>query len=371
MHILFRHILTIIDAYSGEMPLHLYIKQFFASNKKLGARDRKVITEGVYLVYRWEPFYENASWMDILQMANSKGYVQHPLLKSLLEKENGNQPIDAHEQIPALLPLSDGITETQYFQHFLHQPKVFFRLMQTAVPISSMGDIVSQVAEIAAMPVFATDAGTPIQQYLDEKTYVIQDLNSQKCIAEAVESLGDTPINAIWDICSGAGGKTILLRQLFPKATIFATDIRGNILKNLQHRMRAYGLDKVQTAVADVHLNIPDEIPVASVHLFVADVPCSGSGTWARTPESLSFWKSTDIELFVKRQKGIVENVITSMPSGAYLLYITCSVFKAENEDVVHHILLQKKDIQLLQMHTLTGIEQQSDHMFYALLQKN
>ncbi len=66
-------------------------------------------------------------------------------------------------------------------------------------------------------------------------------------------------------------------------------------------------------------------------------------------------------------QKQIVQNVVPYLKPGGQFLYITCSVFKKENEDIVKYIQ-EKYDMELQRMEILKGYETKSDTMFAALL---
>jgi len=103
--------------------------------------------------------------------------------------------------------------------------------------------------------------------------------------------------------------------------------------------------------------------------MIIADVPCSGSGTWSRTPEQLYFFQEIKIEEYSKLQKRIASNAIPELQPGGSFVYITCSVFKKENEDVAMHIK-ENFHLQLRQMEVLKGYDKKADSMFVALFEK-
>jgi 16S rRNA (cytosine967-C5)-methyltransferase len=103
--------------------------------------------------------------------------------------------------------------------------------------------------------------------------------------------------------------------------------------------------------------------------IILCDAPCTGSGTWARTPEQLAFFEQKKIASFVKMQQKIASNAIQSLKANGLFFYITCSVFKKENEEVVMY-LKEKFHLQVLQMEYLKGYEMQADTMFVAVLTK-
>ena len=99
------------------------------------------------------------------------------------------------------------------------------------------------------------------------------------------------------------------------------------------------------------------------------DAPCSGSGTWGRTPEQLYFFNEAQIISYAKLQANILQNVIPALKKGGHLLYITCSVFQAENEAIVK-LIQEEQGLTLIKAELLKGYEEKGDTMFAALFCK-
>jgi 16S rRNA (cytosine967-C5)-methyltransferase len=202
---------------------------------------------------------------------------------------------------------------------------------------------------------------------IDEEA-VVQDLNSQKTL-DLLRPL-PTKSNAelsIWDCCSGSGGKSILAFDLFKKVRLTVSDKRKEILENLKLRFAKAGIKDNKLIEADL-----EKLPVRlteSFDIIIADVPCTGSGTWARTPERLLFFKENEIEEYALLQRRIINNVLPYLKNNGYLLYITCSVFKKENEENVE-FLREKYKLNLIKSEYLKGFEMQADNLFVALLTK-
>ena len=106
-----------------------------------------------------------------------------------------------------------------------------------------------------------------------------------------------------------------------------------------------------------------------SLKIIIADVPCTGSGTWARTPEQLKYFSKKSIDEYAGLQKKIVKNASLQLAAGGYLLYITCSVFKKENEDNVD-FFSQNTELELIESGYLKGYEMQADTLFAAIFKK-
>ena len=155
-----------------------------------------------------------------------------------------------------------------------------------------------------------------------------------------------------------------MLHDRFPNTQLTVSDVRESILHNLRNRFGRAGIRGYQSFVADVASK--DFGPDKKFDVIICDAPCSGSGTWGRTPEQLRFFRKEKIEHYSSLQKAIAANAATCLKSGGAFLYITCSVFKKENEDVVETII-QQTPLQLIKQHYFGGYEEKADTLFAAL----
>jgi 16S rRNA (cytosine967-C5)-methyltransferase len=199
---------------------------------------------------------------------------------------------------------------------------------------------------------------------------VVQDYSSQQ-IADLFKYLPFKPPASfkVWDACAASGGKAILLKDFFPYAKLTVSDIRQSILANLDKRFKEAALSYEQAFIADLSKEIPHALPLESFDLVIADVPCTGSGTWSRTPEWLRYFEEQKIAEYAVLQSRILENVIPFVKKGGYLLYATCSVFKEENEGQVAR-LLKEFNITLISSGIIKGYTHKADTMYAALLYK-
>lgn len=157
----------------------------------------------------------------------------------------------------------------------------------------------------------------------------IQDLSTQTTAKYFSANQGEK----WWDCCAGAGGKSLALLDEQRGIELFASDIRTSILDNLKERFKAYNVRNTHIFEANLERLMPQNIPLMDG--VIADVSCSGSGTWARTPEHLSHFKTDQIRSYSEKQLKILDNVFPFLKVGKPLIYITCSVFEEENENVI------------------------------------
>jgi 16S rRNA (cytosine967-C5)-methyltransferase len=102
----------------------------------------------------------------------------------------------------------------------------------------------------------------------------------------------------------------------------------------------------------------------------MADVPCSGSGTWRRNPENLHFFTAPEIAIYANKQYTIINNLANTIKTGGYLVYLTCSVFQSENEGNVHQFLASHPQYQLIEEGFCGGQQEGGDYIYRAIIQK-
>src|SRR5438270_31476 len=143
------------------------------------------------------------------------------------------------------------------------------------------------------------------------------------------------------DCCAAPGGKTSILAERNPKATITAVELHPHRARLLRKLVSA---DTVRVLAADAR-----DIPLAThFDRVLADVPCSGTGTLARNPEIKWRLKPEDLQDLQARQRAILTSALSRVASGGRLVYSTCSLEQEENESVVEQALAQDKSFRLL-----------------------
>jgi len=133
-----------------------------------------------------------------------------------------------------------------------------------------------------------------------------------------------------WDVCAGAGGKTLHLADLMKdQGLILATDIRPSILDQLSKR-----LGKNRYHCVRVELLEEAGPPPAAGKFFdgvIVDAPCSGSGTWHRNPDARWRTGPGQVRHYAEVQDGLLEMAAARVKPGGRLVYATCSLTALEN----------------------------------------
>jgi len=374
-----QHILNIIGQYQLQLPLHHYLRDYFRKQPQLGSRDRRAIADAVYAFYRAKPFLNsgNELWEEVrksLCMVNTGNAFLRKILQADADYAPSQKPVLQHP----LPELSAGILTEDYADALLQQPDVFIRLLRREKENLQMirqhfPDVTVIDSPFFKDRILRLPGNSQLQHILPESDYIIQDLSSQLSLPIALTHITSKIQNSkflkAWDVCSGAGGKTILLKNIIPDAHIVATDIRESILHNLRKRIKQYRLNNIITLKADVAAHADGVKPYAPFDCIICDVPCSGSGTWARTPEQHYFFHTNTLNNFSDRQFQIASNAQQHIQAGGYLLYITCSVFKAENEAVTAR-LAEATGLSVLHQQIINGTKEKADSMFVAIMKK-
>lgn len=371
---------SIVDAYKKGSPLSHQLKLFFQTDKKYGSRDRKTIASICYHYFR--TFYLLQSIESFEEKIIKATFLceseENELLKALSPELNEFIGFDVKDKVEYLnlettslfnfdRELTSFIDAEKFAASFFSQPDVFIRIRpgknnKVVDALKNATILFNSIGENT----IAIDNGTSVENCIQlNKDAVIQDLNSQHVLDFFAKERDKDKLENVWDCCAASGGKSILLYDLCNgKVKLTVSDIRENILTNLQLRCKEAGINLQKKFVQDLSeksgLLLDEKFSV-----ILCDVPCSGSGTWSRTPEQYFSFEENQIESFVKKQKNIVINTISHLAKDGWFIYITCSVFKAENEDMVDFIQ-ENFSCQLLEMKYLKGYENKADTMFVA-----
>jgi len=161
--------------------------------------------------------------------------------------------------------------------------------------------------------------------------FEVQDEGSQ-LIALACEA---RPGQLVVDACAGAGGKTLALAsEMRNKGRLVACDRDGRRLDELRPRARRDGAHnwEARAVPESSDARIADLREQADVVLV--DAPCSGLGALRRNPDARWRLNPEEVDSFPPRQRQILERYAGLVKPGGRLVYATCSINRAENEDV-------------------------------------
>lgn len=374
----------VLDKYDGSLPFNTFIKAFFSKEKKYGSKDRRQIAALCYTYFRsgnllrkedkaekiiTAVFLSEQNHSDFLAELRPEWNVHVGL--TLQDKLSFLQKNEV-EMFPFLNELSPELEKDLFQQSLFIQPSLFLRTRP------GKHDIVQQKLLAAGIPFLVEEGncisllnGTKVEGVLKiNEEVVIQDRNSQKVLDYISNGFNtkDLPVTA-WDCCAGSGGKSILLYdRLQGKVRLTVADIREGILSKLHTRLHNAGVEFENSYLKDLTESGLSENE--KFDIVLCDAPCTGSGTWSRTPEQLFYFQRSKIQMYAGMQKKIISHSITALAKGSLFFYITCSVFSEENEQQVEFI---RKNFKVKQVHLeyLKGYQEKADTMFVAVFKKN
>lgn len=145
----------------------------------------------------------------------------------------------------------------------------------------------------------------------------------------------------VLDMCSGRGVKAGQILQALPEARMECWELsRGRHLSSVREMRRLNVVPRAELRCGNA-LDLEPRIPPS---LVLLDAPCSGSGTWNRKPESKWQLSWSRFDRLVAVQKSLLTRALDlAIPSGI-IIYVTCSLLRQENENVVAEVLAGRSD---------------------------
>ncbi|ANF82936.1 16S rRNA (cytosine(967)-C(5))-methyltransferase [Acinetobacter sp. NCu2D-2] len=229
--------------------------------------------------------------------------------------------------------------------------------------ISKVGIVMDESLHVPSLPGF--EAGG----------FSVQDEHAQLCATLLPNLDGKFVIDA----CAAPGGKTAHILETFEPKKLIAIDQDEKRLKRVHENLDRLLLDgkHVEVIAADaVTWTAPEQ-----ADCIVLDAPCTAIGVMRRHPDIRLLRQSGDIAKTVALQKQILENMWKQLKVGGTLLYITCSILKAENEQQMMDFFAHHADAKEIKIEADWGIEQihgrqllpkvgHGDGFFYCRIQK-
>lgn len=343
-------ICDILSAYKYDQPFHHYFSGLAKLHRNWGSKDRKTYRNACYAFFRTGFLSQGKELPEMVQEAlrlQDESPTQADIQAIFPFKEYVSEQIDFDKWVSSHLKQKPVYLIIR--QDYTKDCQAF--LQQNNIPFEIENDYCLRLP-----PDSKCDALT------DHGLAWIMDKSS----AEATNAIALNKNEFVWDACSGAGGKSLFLSQKYQDNILLTcSDKRFTVLENLKARFLKLGLDLPKVELID--LMEPSHLSV-KYDSIILDVPCSGSGTWGRTPEQIRSFEPGTPERYATIQRKIVSNAIKNLKPGGKLFYLTCSVFSEENENTVKHIEVNHH-FKCLESQYFHGDFSLTDTLFFACLQ--
>lgn len=325
-----------------DQALPARIQALLARHRDFGARDRRLYRELIYTTLRYLPWIELLLDAQADEAARRVAWLaaETPATKvfraalAVGERPDG----DRAELLPAWFRAHcPEIFQGAELDAQLRRAPLWLRL-QTTEPqrvFDEFGQLGWGWRPSAVLPgaiEMLNEADVTKTEAWREGRIEVQDLGSQLLL----ETIGIAPGGCWLDACAGAGGKTLQLARLLGKqGDVVAFDIRRAALDELRERAtRARRADSGMAAV-----RISERAPDGLFDGVLVDAPCSGTGTWRRSPHlKWTTVEATIAAAAVKQRSLLAEFSARVKPSGR-LIYATCSLSERENEAIAADFL--------------------------------
>ncbi|MDD4853238.1 MAG: 16S rRNA (cytosine(967)-C(5))-methyltransferase RsmB [Acinetobacter towneri] len=210
-----------------------------------------------------------------------------------------------------------------------------------ACSLSEVGIVMLQNVHIPDLPGF------------DEGVFSVQDEHAQLCASLLPNLDGKVVIDA----CAAPGGKTAHLLEKFQPKKLIALDHDAKRLLRVSENLERLQLNQ-DTQVDIVAADATTWTTSETVDCIVLDAPCSAIGVLRRHPDIRLLRQSGDIQQTAALQQQILQHMWQQLKVGGTLLYITCSILKAENEQQMQQFFAEHDNAKEVKIEADWGIAQ-------------
>ncbi len=180
---------------------------------------------------------------------------------------------------------------------------------------------------------------TSLEEYKNGEFFV-QDKSSQNdCLI-----LGAQPGDTVVDCCAAPGGKSFSSAMLMEnRGVVYSCDIYPHKTDLIEKSAQRLGLSCIKTICSDARKL---KYNIRGADRVLCDVPCSGFGVIGRKPE-IKYKSAEEIKELPALQLDILENCSETVKAGGVLVYSTCTLNPAENENVCEAFLEKHPDFEV------------------------
>ena len=343
-----------------DSPADRVVSDFFRANRALGQRERHTLAETTYTVLRQRLLFQHLAQsgkgemerrLAVLGWQGNDGFLRAALSDTeqqwlaqvqaidraaLPEKLRHNLPEWLAETLQAALgdefwPLVNSLNESAPLDLRVNTFKAKRDEVQKA-----LADARIEASLTPHSPWGLRVQGKPALNRVDAFTkgdVEVQDEGSQLLALLTDAKRGEMVV----DFCAGAGGKTLALGAAMRNTgRLYAFDTSGHRLAALKPRLARSGLSNVYPVQIAHERDDRIKRLAGKIDRVLVDAPCSGLGTLRRNPDLKWRQSPESIEELRVKQSAILASAARLLKPGGRLVYATCSLLDAENEDIAY-----------------------------------
>jgi ribosomal RNA small subunit methyltransferase B len=327
--------------------IHLdYVLSLYAKGR-LQPKVRNLLRLGAYQILYMDRIPDSAAVDSSVTLAETigkgmlKGYINGVLRTVSREKENIPYPEETAARISVQYSYPEFLVREMILEHGAARTEemcAFEGEHRTCLRVNTEKIGISEFKEKLALP-------WKNGKYFDDCVYIEGEpcfLEEGLCCVQGeasmavVRALAPQRGERILDCCAAPGGKTVYIAQRMQQGSIVALDKHEHRVKLIESNVQRCGVaDRVEARVADM----TQEQHLGSFDRVLADVPCSGLGVVEQKPEIKNTVTPQNLAELEKVQTQILENASRCVRPGGILVYSTCTVRKAENEEIIKRFL--------------------------------
>ena len=341
-----------------DTPADRVVSDFFRFHRALGPRERNTLAETTYTVLRQRLLYQHLAQsgkgemerrLALLGWQGNAAFLRAALTEpelhwmeqvatidraSLPDKLRHNLPEWLAELLQAELgdefwPLVNSLNAPAGLDLRVNAFKAKRDDVQVAL---KAGGLLSEITPYS--PLGLRLQGKPALNKLEVFTrgdVEVQDEGSQLLALLVDAKRGEM----VADFCAGAGGKTLALGAAMRNTgRLYAFDTSGHRLAALKPRLARSGLSNVYPAQIAHERDDRIKRLAGKLDRVLVDAPCSGLGTLRRNPDLKWRQSPKSVEEMRVKQSAILASAARLLKPGGRLVYATCSLLSAENEDI-------------------------------------
>ncbi|HMO47514.1 MAG TPA: RsmB/NOP family class I SAM-dependent RNA methyltransferase [Rubrivivax sp.] len=342
-----------------DAPADGVVSAFFRAHRGLGQRERHTLAETVYAVLRRRLLFQHLAQADkgggerrlaMLGWQGTEAFLQAALeahertwLDACRAVDVATLPDKLRHNLPDWLAgaLREQLPEAEFWPlaEALNQPAPLdLRVNLVKARREAVQHALAE-AGIDALPTPYSPWGLrvshkPALQKLDafqRGEFEVQDEGSQLLVLLTGARRGEMVV----DFCAGAGGKTLALGAAMRNTgRLYAYDTAGHRLDAMKPRLARSGLSNVHPVQLAHERDERIKRMAGKIDRVLVDAPCSGLGTLRRNPDLKWRQSPRSVQELQLKQHAILDSAARLLKPGGRLVYATCSLLRAENEDV-------------------------------------